>query len=289
MSQVHFLDLFLEYEPPEALREVIAALAVEHAGIDREARTISLRLRSERYIPQDTLETVSRTLEGRYGLKRLELLVQYPPEAIESFDYRDLYRVFVRAYSPSAAILAGARYALEGDTLTIHLRANGKKELLPHTGKAERFLEDCFGLHKSIEIEAHSTFEGKELFAETERIRREAIKNAPVLAAQVAQAQKSGGGKTQQPQQPAGDLFYGKPFHGEKVPIRDLNLDMFRVVVEGKVFAVQHRELKKRNAWVICFDVTDYTGSVRVNQFMEADKAFWKMYSPECGCAFRAR
>ena len=55
--------------------------------------------------------------------------------------------------------------------------------------------------------------------------------------------------------------------------MKDLNLDMYRVVVAGKVFAVNHKELKKRNAWVVSFDVTDYTGSVRVNQFMEADKA----------------
>ena len=46
-----------------------------------------------------------------------------------------------------------------------------------------------------------------------------------------------------------------------------------KVIVEGEVFAVDHRELKKRNAWVINFDITDYHSSVRINQFMEADKA----------------
>ena len=274
MSQVHFLDLFLGYEPPEAIRAEVEALAVEHAGIDREARTISLRLSSGVYITEALLSQMASELEARYGLRRLELSVQYPPEALASFDYRDLYRVFVKAYSPSAAILAGAGYALEGDTLTIHLRANGKNELLPHVPMAERFLFERFGVHKTISVEAHSNLEGNALFEETERIRREAMKSMPAVADAASPAQKSGGSRPQQqaPQQ-TGDLFYGKPFHGEKVPIRDLNLDMFRVVVEGKVFAVQHRELKKRNAWVICFDVTDYTGSVRVNQFMEADKA----------------
>lgn len=274
MSQVHFLDLFLGYEPPEAIRAEVEALAVEHAGIDREARTISLRLSSGVYITEALLSQMASELEARYGLRRLEFSVQYPPEALASFDYRDLYRVFVKAYSPSAAILAGAGYALEGDTLTIHLRANGKNELLPHVPMAERFLFERFGVHKTISVEAHSNLEGKALFEETERIRREAMKSMPAATDAASPAQKSGGSRPQQqaPQQ-TGDLFYGKPFHGEKVPIRDLNLDMFRVVVEGKVFAVQHRELKKRNAWVICFDVTDYTGSVRVNQFMEADKA----------------
>ena len=52
MSQVHFLDLFLGYEPPEAIRAEVETLAVEHAGIDREARTISLRLSSGVYITE---------------------------------------------------------------------------------------------------------------------------------------------------------------------------------------------------------------------------------------------
>ena len=46
-----------------------------------------------------------------------------------------------------------------------------------------------------------------------------------------------------------------------------LELDMGTVIVKGDVFAVDHRELKKRGAWVTAFDITDYTGSIRVNKF----------------------
>lgn len=51
-----------------------------------------------------------------------------------------------------------------------------------------------------------------------------------------------------------------------------LELDMGTVIVKGDVFAVDHRELKKRGAWVVCFDVTDYTGSVRVSKFFPGDE-----------------
>ncbi len=51
-----------------------------------------------------------------------------------------------------------------------------------------------------------------------------------------------------------------------------LELDMGVVTVEGDVFAVEHRELKKRNAWVISFDITDYTSSIRVSKFMPGDE-----------------
>ena len=68
--------------------------------------------------------------------------------------------------------------------------------------------------------------------------------------------------------------LYGK-INGKKkpVPLGELQLDMGSVLVEGTVFNVEHRELPKRKAWVICFDITDNTGSIRVNQFLEGEVA----------------
>lgn len=51
-------------------------------------------------------------------------------------DFRDLAQVFIRAFSPSAAILAGAQYTVEDDTVTIHLRANGKDSILQNAKRA---------------------------------------------------------------------------------------------------------------------------------------------------------
>lgn len=68
--------------------------------------------------------------------------------------------------------------------------------------------------------------------------------------------------------------FYGK-ISGKKkpVPLRELALDMGSVLVEGEVFNVEHRELPRRKAWVVCFDITDLTGSIRVTRFMEGEEA----------------
>ena len=68
--------------------------------------------------------------------------------------------------------------------------------------------------------------------------------------------------------------IYGKINHKKKpVPMGELELDMGSVLVEGKVFNVEHKELTKRKAWVVCFDITDNTGSVRINKFMEGEEA----------------
>ena len=68
--------------------------------------------------------------------------------------------------------------------------------------------------------------------------------------------------------------IYGKINARKKLAaMGDLNLDMGSVLVEGTVFNIEHRELPKRKAWVVCFDMTDNTGSIRINKFMEGEDA----------------
>ena len=69
---------------------------------------------------------------------------------------------------------------------------------------------------------------------------------------------------------PSGSMAPGRLWAPK--PMHTLELDMGVVTVEGDVFAVEHRELKKRNAWVISFDITDYTSSIRVSKFMPGDE-----------------
>ena len=274
MNEVYFPALFPDFALPEELAEALERLAVVHAELDRETRTIRLDAQAEHYLAEKQLQSLCRAVEKQYGLKQLELSVRYPASELPNMDFRDLAQVFIRAFSPSAAILAGAGYAVTDEAVVIRLKANGKDSILQNAKKAEQFLRDRFGVSKKIEVEAHSNLEGRALFEETARIRAEALKNAPAITASAPQSgAKPSGGSAPAPAEPTGALFYGRPFSGKPVRMDELNLDMFRVIVEGKVFAVQHRELKKRGAWVVCFDMTDYTSSVRVNQFMEAAKA----------------
>ena len=274
MNEVYFPALFPGFPLPEDLAEALGRLAVVHAELDRETRTIRLDAQAEQYLAEKQLQALCRDIEKEYGLRELKLSVRYPASELPNMDFRDLAQVFIRAFSPSAAILAGAGYEVTDEAVVIRLKANGKDSILQNAKKAEQFLRDRFGVSKKIEVEAHSNLEGRALFEETARIRAEALKNAPAITASVPQGgAKASGGAASTPAEPTGALFYGRPFSGRPVRMEELNLDMFRVIVEGKVFAVQHRELKKRGAWVICFDMTDYTSSVRVNQFMEAAKA----------------
>ena len=102
-------------------------------------------------------------------------------------------------------------------------------------------------------------------FARTEAIRREALRKARG-SAPAARPKGKGEGK------PSGKTIFGHVIKKRPTPIGELELDMGMVVIEGDVFAVDNRELKKRGAWVVAFDLTDYTGSIRVNKFFPGDE-----------------
>lgn len=101
-------------------------------------------------------------------------------------------------------------------------------------------------------------------FARTEAIRREALKNLKRAKPSAPKKEGSGG---------KGPMIFGRhEIKKEPVPMNTLELDMGTVVVEGDVFYIEHKELKKRGAWVVSFDVTDYTGSIRVSKFFPGEE-----------------
>ncbi len=260
---VFFPQLF----PGCAAQELTAAV-LTHADVDPANRRIEVWLSADAYIPMRRLHAIQSEIARQYGLQALTLHMRYPPAQLAQMDFQDCSAVLTGVYSPAAAILAGCRWQLEGDTLRCHLRANGVKQLAPYLPHVQQYLAQCFDTHVVVELVPGSNADGAALFAETERIRQEALEHLPDPASLAAAAPA-----IRQRTQPPSDVIFGKPFSGTPTAMKDLDMDMRQVIVEGEVFSVDHRELKKRNAWVISFCLTDGTGSVHVNQFMEAGKA----------------
>ena len=65
-----------------------------------------------------------------------------------------------------------------------------------------------------------------------------------------------------------GEVIMGRATKDKITPMDEINLDLGRVTVRGEVFDVQTREIPKSSAWVLSFDMTDYSGSVHVSKFL---------------------
>ncbi|MBE6948368.1 MAG: PolC-type DNA polymerase III [Ruminococcaceae bacterium] len=72
-----------------------------------------------------------------------------------------------------------------------------------------------------------------------------------------------------------GQLIFGRSTKGELTSISDVNLESGRVVIRGDIFSLEVKEITKTNSLVLNFDITDYTGSVRVSKYItdDAEKA----------------
>ena len=262
-DQVLFLNMFSDLEPPEELKEVLSQAVVFAADIDPEYGSVSVRIRTEEYIPMRLLDQVRDQVIACYGLRSFGILAVHPASELHRIEPGDLKDMFVFHNSMNMGSLAGAKWEWEGNTLTVHLSANGVAELEECVPFVKAVLRERFETDVEIRFVAGNQLEGKALFEAMERIRSNAMVDLPRIVERERKSEK--------PADP--DMIYGKPFKGKAVPMKELSLDMGSVIVEGKVFSVEHKELKKRNAWVINFDMTDNYGSIRINRFMEANEA----------------
>ena len=264
-EQLYFLDMFSGYEPDDTLRQAIAPLQIVGAELDQAHRYIELTAFSQSYIPWRYIDQVKQDLCQLYLLNGLDILVSFPADQISRIDPEELKWMFVAENSMFRGSLAGAAWDWNGNNLTVKLRGNGKKELEKTAPKICARLKEMFGCEVIITFEAGNALEGKALFDAMERLRSEMISEAPV----VAEAPK----KDSPAAAVATDVIFGKPFRGNVVPMKEIDLNMGNVIVEGKVFALDHKDLPKRNAVVVKFDVTDNTSSIRISRFMEKREA----------------
>ncbi len=266
-NKIYFFQMFPDYQPPEGLYQALSQAAIVAADIDPETGSVSAALYAESYIPQRLLDQATRDILRLYGLRSLKLVATFPETELHKIEPQELMMLFVDYNSMTRGTLAGAEWIWEGTELKVKLRANGKAALEELIPVVQNELRERFAAPVTIRIEAGNALEGQALFDAMESMRTSLMSAIPVRGGAAPKSEKPA------PAAPPSEAFYGKPFRGNPVPMKELNLDMGSVMVEGRVFAVEHKELKKRNAWVISFDMTDNTGSVRINRFMEANEA----------------
>ena len=244
---------------------VLSQAAIAAADISAEERSVHVVLHSESYIPQRLLDQAAKEISGLYGLRRMNLTATHPASELQKIEPEELRDLFVMHDSMARGSLAGAKWEWSGESLTIRLAANGKAALLEHVPAVQQNLRERFAAPVTIAIETGNELEGKALIDAMQTLREETIRKMPAAMACPE--------KREEKAQVQSEAFYGKPFRGNAVPMKDLTMDMGTVIVEGRVFNVEHKELKKRNAYVVKFDMTDNTNSVRISRFMEANEA----------------
>ena len=259
-EKILFLSMFSDYQPPEHLQRVLSQAVISAASIDPDSRLVEVDLELSEYIPEKDMELIQEEIAKTYELKDLWVNPSYPADVLYQVPHQELLAMFVEEDSMALASLSGAQWEWDEDDLHIYLPANGKDALQKVAPKVCEKLHRMF--HKTVQMHIHvgNDLSGQELLEAMAKMREQMIQQLPKVNFSTENTVKK-------PPQTA--AFFGNTIRGKVTPMEQVSLDMASVVVEGRVFSVEHKELKKRNAWIINFDMTDNHGSVRVNRFME--------------------
>lgn len=190
------------------------------------------------------LDTAARTIEADL----------WCPDSPVGTLLRQVEETLRNAYGLSDAILhlTTPQVAEEPPAETLPIEESpAPEEWMPETGMSEELPTEE---PEETNPEPPMT-EQERLFQKTEQLRQKAMKA-------VQKTRETERGFT------SSRIYGTHPIKKTPIPMNTLELDMGTVTIEGDVFAVEHRELKKRNAWIVSFDITDYTSSIRVNKFM---------------------
>ena len=253
-----FLNMFSDYEPPEELRSCLSQAAVVSAQIDVNSRRVDMTVRFPQYISDQDLRDVAEQMEGLYGLHTLRVEPRFPAEEVCKLSAPELMKLFTDRDSMCRASLAGAQWNWEGYHLTVQLPANGKKQVQDCVPAVCNILRERFGVDVTMDIVPGKELSGQNLYEALEKMRMEAYANLPKEEKKEEKAASA----------PPAEAIFGKPFRGPVTPMKDLQLNMGTVIVEGRVFAVEHKELPKNSAHVIGFDITDNSSSAHVSRYL---------------------
>ena len=267
MDAIPILNMFPDYVPPEEIAAALSQAAIVAADLDPKTKSVEVAAHAEHYIPRRFTEKARQDIATLYDLRNLEITVTHPASELTKIEPEEIRDLFVERDSMTRGSLAGAKWSWEGEKLTISLAANGKAAIEKLIPQVEEVLRARFAAPVSITVESGHELTGQALFDAVEKMRMETLSALPNAAGKAKFTPQ----EEKKPQD--SETFYGKPFRGPAVPMKDLNMDMGTIIVEGKVFAIEHKELTKRNAWVVKFDMTDNTNSIRVTRFMEAKEA----------------
>jgi len=286
-------NLLRGFNPPDHLLPLFDAIQVEAIEGDRKNGSILIKAQSETIFDSSHRAELERLCAVHFGVKSFRIRLTYPLALLTDDYLADLCRRIKKLFPSANGFLdhAACRFSDDRRKLTVHLQEGGA-DFLNNAGcnrEMEKMLLDEFGLRTIVTFGGMTDFSYEEAQKRADEARREAATaweaspvseaSAPAPAPKKAPEKREKKGDFRRPARKTlkiekeEDLIMGKPYEDEILKIKDLNIDLGFVSVEGEIFSVNHREIESRNLQILNFDITDQTSSLRISRAMDLEEA----------------
>ncbi len=257
---------------------------VESISIQKETNTLNLVVRSDVLCDGAAVSAAKKELVEHFRLGGINLRLRYNENLLGAEYFDELKAKMIADFPGVCAYLTGSEWTWDGDKLVISLPNGGEEYLKDCVRKLQQEVLASFELRIPVELKTIARSEedqAREIEALHERLMEE---NAKRLAAmpkpetrpkkEEAQIKKPWDGKMANKKlaKVEGDALLGKPQFDEVVPMKGLDDSFGKVTVEGDVFECDHVEITARDLFILKFDMTDYSGSLRVSRAMPMEE-----------------
>ena len=262
MDKVTFKEMFAEcpgvFDVPGAL--------VEAARVDTDARKMELLLRVEGYADEAEFDVVSREICKAYALESVDIKLIFVAAVLTEETVLAALKCVTAEYPAVRGILEGCEVEIDESAgmVTLALQNGGAELMSAHVTEHERALYKLCGRAVRVSLKSIGG-NADEVIAARERARRELIARAAEKLPEIKDSgeRKKSWKSTLMGRKPGDDI----------TKMSEIGIETGRVTIEGEVFSTNHRDIVKTGAKIICFDMTDYTGSIRINKYMDKEKA----------------
>ncbi|ABO50483.1 DNA polymerase III catalytic subunit, PolC type [Desulforamulus reducens MI-1] len=270
---VSLIDVLDDQKIGKNLLEVAKHTQVVSVAVNIRKRQWRLRLNLHRQISNEEINSLKSALATiTPGPVLLEVDFQFVSTQSmgEEINFEYLKEELIKKFPVARCWLQNTQWECKGKKLEITLPDEVSLELL-RGKKCDLFLEGCikniYGLQYKVLFLMKQNADTNDEWCQTQD-EMEKILWQKLTAEKVSvQKEKKNGSAT-------GNLddgiIIGKPIKGEPKPIHEITEEERNIIVEGKVFDVEIKQLKSGRQ-ILTFNITDNTDSIEVKKFLEED------------------
>ena len=287
-----FFEVFPVLKLNKGLADLLEEAVVEKITSSQIKKRIRVYVKSCRLLTYDQIRHIEYQIENQLFentgvcvdvIDRYELSGQYTPERLMTI-YFDSFEAELRDSSDlEANIFHKAKKEFSDPnrmTLTVEDNFITAARIEGIRDRLIRIFQDRFGFFVDISIAYEEKQKSRQAEYAEETFQREVdtiVQNYAEAEAAIKEKQA----KIEE-QKPAKDfkkentyikkklvdpdIFYGRPFEGDEMPIAEITDEIGEVVVRGKIIQVETREIRNEKT-IIMFAVTDFTDTIMAKVF----------------------
>ncbi|MBE7036065.1 MAG: PolC-type DNA polymerase III, partial [Ruminococcaceae bacterium] len=238
----------------EKMAETMPAVTLEKFQVFKEERKVHIELLAEEVLGRELINRFSDTVKERFGLLAVDLKVIYKESVLSTetagLIYENMLEELYEENPAVRGILLHSCGTFENGNFLVHLKFGGEKTLEDKGVLRffEKQLKEQYGSEVTVAFR-NDSMSADELLTKLESQKAELLRDTSVAAAEAeAKIQAAKPVKKQKIEKPetSEDVIFGKPFGGEITPIKEIDENSGKVIVEGKVIAHEVRELRNK-------------------------------------------